>query len=145
MVKKKTYAEKLRHPNWQRKRLDILGRDDFRCQACGCREITLHVHHLSYIRGREPWEYDDDNFQTLCQYCHRITETIKDPLIKVIIYDIDEPYFVYYAISLFKKTGAYTTYIFFINETIFDFRAAIGNFNLEKIFTEIEKHKTINQ
>lgn len=31
---------------------------------------TLHVHHKKYIFGREPWEYDDDNFLTLCENCH---------------------------------------------------------------------------
>lgn len=33
-------------------------------------EIILHVHHKYYIRGRKPWEYDDDALITLCNWCH---------------------------------------------------------------------------
>jgi len=29
-----TYAEKLKHPLWQRKRLEILNRDGFKCAQC---------------------------------------------------------------------------------------------------------------
>lgn len=30
----------------------------------------MHVHHVMYKQGREPWEYDDINLITLCEYCH---------------------------------------------------------------------------
>lgn len=65
-----TYSEKLKHPLWQRKRLEILQRDEFMCQKCYDSETTLHVHHRRYIKGREPWDYEDDNFITLCAPCH---------------------------------------------------------------------------
>lgn len=65
-----TYAEKLRHPNWQRKRLEILNRDGFKCRLCSSTETTLHVHHLRYIRGRDPWDYGNASLITLCQDCH---------------------------------------------------------------------------
>ena len=29
------YSEKLKDPRWQKKRLEILERDNFRCQYCG--------------------------------------------------------------------------------------------------------------
>jgi hypothetical protein len=35
MTQKKTFAEKLRHPKWQRKSLEEMERDGFRCMACG--------------------------------------------------------------------------------------------------------------
>jgi hypothetical protein len=66
----KTYSEKLKDPRWQKKRLEILGRDNFTCQECGCDDKTLHVHHLSYAKGKEPWDADDSNLRTLCENCH---------------------------------------------------------------------------
>lgn len=67
---KTSYGEQLRHPNWQRKRLEILQRDEFTCQACHDSESTLHVHHRRYIKGNKVWEYDDNDLVTLCEECH---------------------------------------------------------------------------
>ncbi len=67
-----TYAEKLKDPRWQRKRLDILNRDDFTCRICNDTKSTLHVHHEKYFKNTEPWDYHDDNFKTLCNTCHEI-------------------------------------------------------------------------
>jgi hypothetical protein len=64
------YREKLRLPQWQRKRLEIMQRDDFRCQKCKDGTTTLNVHHKSYEWGRDPWDYPDSNLATLCQPCH---------------------------------------------------------------------------
>jgi hypothetical protein len=66
-----TYAEKLKHPKWQRKRLEIMQRDDFTCQKCGDDENTLHVHHKKYKKGKEPWDYNDNDLITLCEKCHK--------------------------------------------------------------------------
>lgn len=64
-----TYSEKLKDPRWQRKRLEIMERDDFTCRDCGSRDKTLHVHHCHYDKG-EPWEARDDILLTLCADCH---------------------------------------------------------------------------
>lgn len=69
-MSKLTYREQLLHPNWQRKRLEILTRDGFRCLACGDSETTLHVHHKRYVKGRMVWEYEGDDLATLCDPCH---------------------------------------------------------------------------
>lgn len=65
-----TYAEQLRHPNWQRRRLQILERDGWMCTACLARDRELHVHHKLYVKGRLTWEYADDELRTLCKPCH---------------------------------------------------------------------------
>lgn len=65
-----TYSEKLLDPRWQRRRLEILSRDDFTCRHCESKTRTLHVHHRYYITGREPWEYPDVALETLCTDCH---------------------------------------------------------------------------
>lgn len=71
-MNKMTYREQLLHPNWQRKRLEILQRDDFACQLCYDKESTLHVHHKQYGKGRMAWEYPADELVTLCEECHDI-------------------------------------------------------------------------
>lgn len=70
MDKKETYADYLRSPLWQRKRLEIFERDNFTCQHCGTREKELQVHHMSYSHGTKPWEYPNDKLITLCKDCH---------------------------------------------------------------------------
>ena len=65
-----SYIEKLRDPRWQRKRLEVLQRDDWKCRFCGDASSTLAVHHKWYIPEREPWEYPDGVLITLCEECH---------------------------------------------------------------------------
>ncbi len=65
-----SYSEKLKNPLWQRKRLQVYDRDNWTCQLCSDVNTELHVHHLSYEPGREPWDYDMNNFATLCKHCH---------------------------------------------------------------------------
>lgn len=72
-----TYAERLKDPRWQRKRLEILNRDNFTCQECGSPDKTLHVHHRRYQHGMSPWEYPKNELVTLCEDCHA-RETERD-------------------------------------------------------------------
>lgn len=72
------YHRKLKDPRWQKKRLAILERDEWRCRMCGDDENTLHVHHRYYSNG-EPWEIDDKALVTLCADCHEVeTDSLKD-------------------------------------------------------------------
>lgn len=71
------YSEKLKHPKWQRKRLEIMRRDNFKCVLCTDGETTLHVHHKLYRKNCDPWEYEDSTFMTLCEVCHEIVEWLK--------------------------------------------------------------------
>ena len=67
------YKKLLLNPKWQKKRLEILQRDNFSCVVCGNgidTDTQVHVHHLSYGKGCMPWEYDNSNFVTLCEQCH---------------------------------------------------------------------------
>lgn len=59
------------NPKWQRKRLEIFLRDDFKCTKCGCDDSPLHVHHDYYENGLQPWEYEDEYMRTYCEYCHQ--------------------------------------------------------------------------
>lgn len=73
----KTYSEKLRDPRWQRKRLEILQRDNFTCRDCHAKDKTLHVHHCLYEKG-DPWETDDRFLLTLCEGCHESRQLLED-------------------------------------------------------------------
>ena len=65
-----TYLEKLKDPRWQKKRLEIMQRDDFQCTCCGDRDSEIHVHHSYYEFGKEVWEYSEESLFTLCSSCH---------------------------------------------------------------------------
>jgi len=72
----KKYAEKIKDPRWQKRRLEILERDKWTCQECGDTTTTLHVHHLYYEKGKEPWEAEDNSLTTLCEACHDSKQVI---------------------------------------------------------------------
>lgn len=66
-----TYADKLKDPRWQRKRLEVMQRDQFTCRSCESDTDTLHVHHVMYTAA-DPWDEPTDNLLTLCDECHKV-------------------------------------------------------------------------
>lgn len=66
------YKEKLKDPRWRKRRKEVLIRDFYICQKCGHKAKDNHVHHVVYIVGREPWDYDDEYLITLCERCHTL-------------------------------------------------------------------------
>lgn len=75
------YSEILKDPRWQKRRLEIMSRDCWTCQECGCGlydGVPLNVHHKLYHSGIMPWEYSDDELVTLCDRCHKKQHGIKD-------------------------------------------------------------------
>lgn len=63
-------AEYLR-PEWQKKRVTILQRDDFTCQICWSKDNTLHVHHYWYPPANVPiWNVPNSSLVSLCSDCH---------------------------------------------------------------------------
>jgi hypothetical protein len=67
---KKTYYEKLKDPRWQKLRLKVMEKNEFSCEVCGDASSTLNVHHKEYLKGQEPWEYDEKQLSCLCETCH---------------------------------------------------------------------------
>lgn len=80
------YSKLLLDPRWQKKRLEILSRDDWSCKNCGYTEETLHVHHCYYEKGKKPWEYPDTSLLTLCATCHQ-EETYDDYTMRRLLTD----------------------------------------------------------
>lgn len=80
---KNLHDQQLKSPKWQKRRLQILEKDNWTCQACGTQEKTLHVHHLYYVDGKNLWDYNDHELITLCEDCHKIEHnTIINELIE---------------------------------------------------------------
>jgi len=71
------YSELLRNPFWQKRRNEILERDQYTCQCCNDQLTNLQVHHKYYISGKMPWEYPDEALITVCELCHEKEEFIK--------------------------------------------------------------------
>lgn len=67
----KTYAQKLKDPRWQKKRLKVMERDNFTCRDCRADDKPLHVHHCHYAKG-DPWDTPTELLLTLCEDCHAI-------------------------------------------------------------------------
>lgn len=90
MAKQTEFQRQLSDPRWQKKRLQILERDEWTCQTCGDTEATLTVHHKSYryIDGKfaDVWDYDDRHLITLCQECHSDEEEALSELQNVAFY-----------------------------------------------------------
>jgi hypothetical protein len=85
----KTYSDKLKDPRWQKERLEIMQRDEFRCRCCGDTETMLSIHHIRYITKKDPWDYDNSMLMTVCNDCHKEIEYfIKHEKIKVDLLNI---------------------------------------------------------
>jgi 5-methylcytosine-specific restriction endonuclease McrA len=82
-----TYEEQLNHPDWIRKRNEIMARDNDMCKKCKSKD-RLQVHHQWYIKGRMAWDYPGSFLITLCDKCHRKAhnmppeEPYVDPILK---------------------------------------------------------------
>ena len=75
-LSKEEYDKALQHPKWQKRRLKVFERDNWRCRECGDTETTLCVHHKKYTK-RYPWNEPMKNLTTLCSNCHKKTHKIK--------------------------------------------------------------------
>ncbi len=72
----KSYYDKLRDPKWQKKRLKVLERDQWKCTCCEKEDTELQVHHLFYFKDYDPWDYPNATLVTACKYCHEYVKGI---------------------------------------------------------------------
>lgn len=83
------YSEKLKHPKWQKKRLEVLEKANFTCELCGETEVPLHVHHKTYQKNKDPWEYHTSLLAAYCSDCHKWVEEQKAEIKRVV--DLCDP------------------------------------------------------
>jgi len=76
------YQQQIKHPLWQKKRLEVLEDRGFRCQECGANDEELHVHHPLYKRGAMIWEYTKEELESLCHRCHKNAHELDEKIKK---------------------------------------------------------------
>lgn len=70
-----TYTEQMNQKGWKNKRVEILIRDQFKCQHNNCgAQKRLEVHHLDYIDDTLIWNYPNDMLITLCHKHHSVEQ-----------------------------------------------------------------------
>ena len=67
------WSSAFRDSRWQKLRLEVMERDEWKCQSCGASGdgVTLNVHHAFYESGKAPWEYPPETLFTWCEKCHK--------------------------------------------------------------------------
>ncbi|MBF0279108.1 MAG: hypothetical protein HQM13_15010 [SAR324 cluster bacterium] len=66
----KSFQKKLKDPQWEKRRIEVLENAQWRCQLCGSKKEELHVHHSYHEKGKNPWDYPDSALIALCHSCH---------------------------------------------------------------------------
>ena len=87
------YSQKLKDPRWQKKRLEILERDEWTCQICQDSSTMLVVHHRKYLPDAEPWDYPDNLLVTLCEDCHDLERKLRPEYEKLILDCLQSAFF----------------------------------------------------
>lgn len=79
MSKPRTYAEKLRDPRWQEKRLRLFDKANWTCELCSLVRPSkgLQAHHPIYLAGLNPWDYPDEIMMVLCDPCHESRQEVE--------------------------------------------------------------------
>lgn len=68
-----TYLEKLQDPRWISRRCEVMQSRGGKCQECERDRHEagpLQVHHVTYLRNVQPWDYPDDLLRLICRECH---------------------------------------------------------------------------
>lgn len=149
MSERSNYAQLLRDPRWQRKRLEIMARSGWACDLCGDTEMELHVHHREYRDATAPWEYGDEELQCLCGDCHTLAhlpigkvEAFLGPRRQIVVKHVEESvdwYEMQYRgifASIEKEGGAFNDRVLNLvvyAEKLRRWKMARPNFNWEKM------------
>lgn len=114
MASNSEFWELYKHPLWQRKRLEIMQRDGFKCKCCGTEGETLNVHHAYYVRGASPWEYPDVSFTTLCDECHKLKHDQKETILTLMAHmdEVDAEKLIGYAMGILIEAQDFCPFTF---------------------------------
>lgn len=82
LVWKQNYERYLKTEHWKMLRRQVLTRDKYRCQGCGCAvsEDTAEVHHLSYVGFTRVGRSYMFECVSLCGTCHGEFHGYDEPL-----------------------------------------------------------------
>lgn len=110
---KSDYSKYLSDPRWQKLRLEVYNRDNWKCTLCGDYVTTLDVHHTIY-KGK-PWEVPIEHLKTVCRHCHKATHALPNHTITSIDKHLAEYCFV---MTVFTETEIIFLYLFTKDEII---------------------------
>lgn len=91
-TQKSKFTDAYKDTRWQKKRMAILERDEYKCRWCFAEGdgVTLEIHHAYYTPNAKPWEYPDEHLISLCSDCHKeMRETQRKLSIALLQYDIN--------------------------------------------------------
>ena len=71
MGRRERYYKKLEDPRWIKRKNEVIEANKCKCYLCGS-STNLQVHHKVYVKGKEPWDYDDSDLVVLCEKCHNM-------------------------------------------------------------------------
>jgi hypothetical protein len=130
-----TYSDKLQDPRWQKRRLEVLQRDNFTCRLCTDITTVLHIHHKKY--AKEPWEVELGSLITYCKHCHSVIEYNKktDSIIplQILKREIDESELKLCLIYLDKDNMLYVDIYLYKKDTLF-YKTTLSAALIEDIF-----------
>jgi hypothetical protein len=107
------YSEQIKHPNWQRKRLEVLEHYNFTCQECAETEKELHVHHPFYKTNVMIWDYATGELMCLCCDCHKEAHSIDDKIkIQLSVLSFDQKKLVLNYTKTFKNKTEFRKFYF---------------------------------
>ena len=108
------YWQLLKNPLWQQKRLEMLTAAGWECQNCGGKDSELQVHHKQYFKGKNPWEYENDQLEVLCRECHSVEHQSIQNIKEIIsLSDVNEIYNLligYSDLSISQRATQYDEY-----------------------------------
>lgn len=67
------YQQQLKDPKWACRRVEFIAKNDGICHECRReheQDNPLQVHHISYVRGMNLWDYPDELMLVICKGCH---------------------------------------------------------------------------
>jgi hypothetical protein len=106
------YSDLLKDRRWQRKRLEAMSSAQWLCQRCPSNDnaIALHVHHMDYVPGRAPWEYELRELLVVCEPCHKELHGMRETDVELCI--------LYQAIAEAHRTGRWNDMKEFADEAM---------------------------
>jgi len=75
-----SYFDDLKHPLWQKRRLEVFNSENWKCQECQSTTKQLTVHHSIYVNKWHLWEYPDELLLSLCEDCHLERQNVEESL-----------------------------------------------------------------
>lgn len=74
---RRNYFDLLKDPRWYEYRIRAIGHHGNGCYLCA-ETRNIQVHHLRYIDGMNPWDYDFNDVRVYCDNCHEVVTRAAD-------------------------------------------------------------------